>query len=144
MEEAIIERRKAFVAGHRSDKYCQAYTSASRHASFVTTKGEAWQATCSSLLPKSNPKSVFCLLRCVASYSSSSSFAPNFPNCSSLRQLASVFANYLRSNFSVSQPKALRSRARGYLSELHRATCPEEFTPLFAHSYALVNFLGCL
>ena len=28
--------------------------------------------------------------------------------------------------FSVSQPKTLRSRARGYLSELRQATCPEK------------------
>ena len=32
----------------------------------------------------------------------------------------------MRSHFSVSQPKALRSRARGHLSELRRATSPEE------------------
>ena len=30
---------------------------------------------------------------------------------------------YLRSHFSISQPKALCSRARGYLSELRQATC---------------------
>ena len=43
-----------------------------------------------------------------------------------LPESASVFAAYLRSHFAVCQPKALHSRARGYLSELHRATCPEE------------------
>ena len=51
--------------------------------------------------------------------SPSSSFPSlNFPNCSSPRELASVYAAYLRSHFSVSQPMALHSRARGYLSEL--------------------------
>ena len=35
----------------------------------------------------------------------------NFPNCSSPRKSASVYAAYLRSHFSISQPKALRSRA---------------------------------
>ena len=57
---------------------------------------------------------------------------PNFANCSSLRKLALVYASYLRSHFSVSQPKALHSRARGYLSEFCRATCPWSLTRLFA------------
>ena len=42
-----------------------------------------------------------------------------FPNCSSTRESALVYAAYLRSHFSVSQPKTRRSRASGYLSELH-------------------------
>ena len=46
----------------------------------------------------------------------SPSSSPNFPNCSSPRESASVYAAYLTSHFSVSQPKTLRSRARGYLS----------------------------
>ena len=66
---------------------------------------------------------LYTLLRSIAGSSSSS---PNFPNYSSPRKSASVYAAYLRSYISVSQPKALRSRARGYLSELCRATCPEE------------------
>ena len=58
------------------------------------------------------------LLRSIAGSPSSSSSSPNFPNCSSPRESASVYAAYLRSHFPVSQPKALRSRARGYLTEL--------------------------
>ena len=60
VEEAISERRKAFAAAHRSDEDHQAYISASRHASSVIAKAksEAWQTTCSSLSPTSNPKSV--------------------------------------------------------------------------------------
>ena len=100
VEEAVSERRKAFAAAHRSDEDRQA---------------EAWQTTCSSLSPRSNPKSVHSLLRYIAGSSSSSSSSPN---CSSPRESASVYAAYLRSHFSVSQPKALRSKARGYLSEL--------------------------
>ena len=76
--------------------------------------------TCSSLSPKPKPKSIYSLLRSVAGSSSSS---PNFPNSSSPKESASVCAAYLRSHFSVSRSKALRSRARGYLSELCRATC---------------------
>ena len=66
------------------------------------------------------------LLRYIAGSSSSSSCSSNFPNCCSPRESASVYAAYLRSHFSVSQPKALRSRVRGYLSELRRATGPLE------------------
>ena len=113
---AVSERRKAFAAAHRSDEDRQAYISASRSASSVIAKAkaEAWQTTCSSLSPKSNPKSVHSLLRSIAGSSSSSSSSPNFPNCSSPRESVSVYAAYLRSHFSISQPKALRSRARGY------------------------------
>ena len=56
---------------------------------------------------KSNLKSVYALLR--SGFSSSSSSSPNFPNCSS-RESASVYATYLRSHFSVSQPKTLCSK----------------------------------
>ena len=122
----------------------QAYISASRRASSVIakTKAEAWQTTCSSLSPKSNPKYVHSLLRSAAGYSSSSSFSPNFPNCSSPRESASVFANYLRSHFSVSQPKALHSRARGYLSELRRAKCPVESHSSFCSPFYTAEFLA--
>ena len=117
VEDAVSERPQAFAAAHRRDENHQAYISASRRASSVIAKAKAeeWQTTCSSLLPKSNPKSVYFLLRSIAGSSSSSS---NFPNCSSPRESASVYAAYLRSHFFVSQPKALRNRARGYLSEL--------------------------
>ena len=87
VEQAVGERRKAFAAAHRSDENQQAYISASRRASSVIAKAkaEAWQTTCSSLSPKSNPKSVHCLLRSIAGSPSSSSSSPNFPNCSSPR-----------------------------------------------------------
>ena len=75
VEEAVSERRKAFAATHRSDKDRQAYISASRRTSLVIAKAkaEAWQTTCSSLSPKSNPKSVHSLLRSIAGSPSSSS-----------------------------------------------------------------------
>ena len=128
VEQAVSKRRKAFAAAHRSDENRQAYISASRRASSVIAKAkaEAWQTTCSSFSPKSNPKSVRSFLRSIAGFPSSSSSSPNFPNCSSPRESASVYAAYLRSHFSVSQPKTIRSRARGYLSELRRATYPEQ------------------
>ena len=103
---------------------------------------DAKLSTCSSLSPKSNPKSVHSLLRSIADSSSSSSSSPNFPNCSSPREFASVYAAYLISHFSVSQPKALRSRARGYLSELHQATCPVESHSNFCSPFTLAEFLA--
>ena len=82
------------------------------------------------------------LLRSVAGAPSSSSSFPNFPSCSSPRESASVYAAYLRSHFSVSQPKALRSRARGYLSELCQTTCPEEFHSSFCSPFFPAEFLA--
>ena len=141
VESAVSERRKAFAAAHRSDEDCQAYLSASRRASSVIAKAkdDAWQRTCSSLSPKSTPKSVYSLLLSIAGSPSSS---PNFPNCSSPRESASVYAAYLRSHFSVSQPKALRSRARGYLTKLRRATCPVESHSSFCSPFSPAEFLA--
>ena len=144
VEEAVSERCKAFAAAHRSDEDRQAYISASRRASSIIAKAktEAWQTTCSFLSPKSNPKSVHSLLRSIAGSPSSSSSSPNFPNCSSPRKSALVYAAYLRSDFSVSQPKALHSRARGYLSELRRATCSEESHSSFCSPFSPAEFLA--
>ena len=80
-------------------------TSSPFDASSVIAKAktEAWQTTCSSL----SLKSVHSLLRSIAgSPSSSFSSSPNFPNCSSPRESVSVYAAYLRSHFSFSQPEA--------------------------------------
>ena len=142
MEGAVSERRKA--AAHRSDEDRQAYISASRRASSVIAKAKAetWQTTCSSLSPRSNPKSVHSLLRSIAGSPSSSSSSPNFPNCSSPRESASVYAAYLRSPFSFSQPKALRSRARGYLTDLRRATCPKESDSSFCSPFFPTKLLA--
>ena len=144
MEQAVSERRKAFAAAHRSDEDRHAYISASRCASSVIAKAkaEAWQTTCSSLSLRSNPKSVHSLIRSIAGSSSSSSSSPNFPNCSSPRELASVYAAYLRSHFSISQPKALRSKARGHLSELRRSTCSVESHSSFCSPFTLAEFLA--
>ena len=98
--------------------------------------------TCSSLSPKSNPKTVYSLLHFIAGSSFLSSSSSGFPNCSSPRESASVYATYLRSHFSISQPKALSSRARGYLSELCRATWPEESHSSFCSPFSPAEFLA--
>ena len=146
MECAVSERRKAFDAAHRSDEDRQAYISASRRALSVIAKAkaEAWQTTYSSLSPKSNPKSVYSLFRSIAGSSSSSSSSPNFPNCSSPRESASVNAAYLRSHFSVSQPKTLRSRARCYLYELRQAMCLEKSHSSFCSPFSPAEFLAAV
>ena len=82
------------------------------------------------------------LLRYIFGSSSSPSSSSNFPNCFTPRESASVYAAYLRSHFSVSQPKTLRSRARGYLSELGRATCPEESHSSFCSPFSPAEFLA--
>ena len=95
VEEAVSERRKAFAAAHRCDEDRQAYISASRHASSVIAKAKAkakaWQTTCSSLSPKSNPKTAYSLFRSIADSSSLPSSSSNFPNCSSFKKSASVY-----------------------------------------------------
>ena len=48
----------------------------------------------------------------------------------------------LRSHFSVSQLKALGSRARGHLSEVHRATCSEESHSSCCSPFSLAEFLA--
>ena len=140
MEGAVSERCKAFASTQRSDEDRQAYNSASRSALSVIAKAkaEAWQTTCSSL----SPKSVHSLLRSIDGPPSSFSSSPNFPNCSSPRESASFYAAYLRSHFSVSQPKALHSRARGYLSELCQATCPVESHSSFCSPFSPTEFLA--
>ena len=90
--------------------------------------------------PNLTPK-LYSLLRSIAGSRSSSFSSPNFPNCSSPRESASVYAAYLRSHFSVSQPKTLSSKARGYLSELRRATCPEESHSSFCSPFSSSQLL---
>ena len=83
--------------------------------------------------------SLFCF---VVGSSSSSSSSHCFLNCSSPTELASVFADYSWSHFSDSEPKAIRSRARGYLSELRRATFSEKFYLFFYFRFSSAEFLA--
>ena len=120
VECAVSERRKAFAVAHKGEEERQAYISASRHASSVISQAKAatWREKCSSLTPKSDPRSVYSLLRSIAGSASPASSLPNFPNCPTPKKSATLYANYLREHFSASQPKPLRSRGKGYLNEL--------------------------
>ena len=113
-----------------------------RFVCIAKAKARAWQTTCSSLSTKSNPKTVYSLLCSIAGSPSLSSCSLNFPNHSSPRESASVNAAYLRFHFSVSQPMALCSRARGYLSELCQATCPEGSHLSFGFPFSPAEFLA--
>ena len=134
-------RSAIFPVARRNNEDRRSYISASRYVLCIMAKAKAEvrQATCSSLPLKSDPKFVYSLLRSVTGFSSSSS---NFPNCSSPKKLASVFAEYLRSHFSVTQPKALHSRVRGYMSELRRATCPEKSHLSFCFPFSPTEFFA--
>ena len=85
---------------------------------------------------------LYSLLRSVAGSPSSSPSSPNFLNCSSPKKSDLIYAAYLRSYFSVSQPEALGSRARDYLSELRRATCSEESHSSFRFPFSPAEFLA--
>ena len=144
VKDAVDERHKVFAVANRCDENRQAYISASRCALPVIAKAKAevGQTICSFLSSKSNSKSVYSLIRSVAGFSFSSPSSPNFPNCSFSKKSASVFANYLRSHFSFSQPKVLRSGDRGCLSELRRATCPKESHLSFCSLFSPGEFLA--
>ena len=113
------------------------------HLRFSTRLFSHWHGRQLALLFHPNPtQKLYALF--FALFSGSPSSSSNFPNCSSPRESASVYAAYLRSHFSVSQPKALRSRARGYFSELRRATCPEESHSFFCSPFSLAEFLAAV
>ena len=89
--------------------------------------------------PNSNPKSVCSLFRSVAGSSFSS---PNFPNCFSPKESASVFTNSLGSHFSVFKLKALRSRVTSYQFELCRTACAGKSHSSFCSHFFLAEFLA--
>ena len=116
-------------------------TSAFQHTSSVIAKAKAetWQVTWSSHL---NLTLNLCTLFFVLLLAFLSHLPPpKFPNCSSPSESVSVFAGYLRFHFSVSQSKALRSRARGYFSELCKPHAWRSLIHPFALTFFLLNFL---
>ena len=119
----IRERCKAFAAAHRSDEDRQAHIYDSRHASFVIAKVKAvvWQATCLSLFLLNLTLSL-CILSLV---------------------LLLVILSHLPLPLA-SQPKPLRSRAIGHLSELRRTTCSEESHSSFCSPLSPAEFLAAV
>ena len=125
MEEVVRERLTALSAIHISDKSRPACVSGSRLTSSVIANNmaEAWQATCFSHSSKSDSKSAYSL-SVLSLVLLPHFFSSNFYNCSSHKESASFYADYLIFHFSVSQPKVLCSKTKNYLSELRRATSP--------------------
>ena len=143
VEKAISERRKAFAAARKSDEDHQVSISAFRRVSSDAPRPKLNHDRRLALLsPKSNSKSMCSLVCSIAGSSSSSSSCSDFPNSFSPREPILVFTNYLRSHFSVSQSKNLRSRARDYLSKLRRATRPEKSHPSFSSPFLPAKFLA--
>ena len=133
MEEAVRERLKVFVFAHRSDEKRQAYLPIFGMPHLSLPKPWLRHVRRLALLsPKCGPKSVYSCL-CSIAGSTSSFSSPNFSNSFFPGETGLVFADFLRSHFSVSQQKALLSRARGYFSELCQALffkdCPFSFMP---------------
>ena len=139
----VSERCKAFAAAHRSGEDRQAYISTSRRASSVIAKAkaEAWQTTCSSLSPKSNPKSVHSLLHSIAGSPSSSSSFSNFPTVllpgNRLRSMpitCDPTFPFLSQRPCVAEPEATSS-------ELRQVTCSVESHSSFCSLSLPLNFL---
>ena len=84
-------------------------------------------------------KLVYSLLRSVAGSSLSFSFR-SFPNCSFSRELASVFADYLRSHFSARSQRPCVAEPEN-LSELGLAIFPEKSHSSFCSPFSPAKFL---
>ena len=100
-------------------------------------KAEAWPTTCSSLSPKSNLESVHSL----CSIAGSSSSSPNFLNCSSPRESASIYAAYLRFNFSISQPNPCVAEPETTSLSSAESRALRSLIHLFALPFLPLNFL---
>ena len=64
---AVREQRRPRFVAHRSESHRLRYIDASRRASSVISgaKSATWQATCSNLSPRSDPRAVFRLLNAI-------------------------------------------------------------------------------
>ena len=82
---------------------------------------------------------------CTLSFVLSQAPLPHLPSLL-ISPTVPIPGNRLRSSpsthFSVSKPMALRSRARGYLFELRRATCPVESHSSFCSSFSSTELLA--
>ena len=116
-ESAVQERRRARSEAHRSEAHRLRYLDASRRA--VT-----WQATCSNLSPRSDPRAVFRLLNAISGKKNTSQ-DPSFPGCTSPLDTANHYASYLRLHLSQATPRTLRKAKRQFMNELRKASCED-------------------
>ena len=85
-----------------------------------------------------SPKSVYSSLRFVGG---SASFS--FSNCSSPKELVSVYVNYLRPHLPKSQLKLVRGEARAHLSQLWQTSCSEVSFLFLLSLHLQWIFCGC-
>ena len=67
-ESAVLEQQRARSEAHRSEAHRLRYIDASCRASLVISRAKSatWQATCSNLSPRSDPRAVFRLLNAIS------------------------------------------------------------------------------
>ena len=120
------ERRRARSVAHRSESHRLRYIDASRRASSVISRAKSatWQATCSNLSPRSDPRAVFRLLNAISG-KKNTSHDPSFPDCTSPLDTANHYASYLRSHLSQATPRSSRKAERQFMNELRKANCED-------------------
>ena len=125
-ESAVRERRRARSVAHRSESHRLRYIDASRRASSVISRAKSatWQATCSNLSPRSDPRAVFRLLNAISGKKNTSHYL-SFPDCISPLDTANHYASYLRSHLSQATPRSSRRAERQFMNELRKANCED-------------------
>ena len=111
---------------HRSESHRLRYIDASRRASSVISRAKSatWQATCSNLSPRSDPRAVFRLLNAISGKKNTSQDS-SFPDCTCPLDTANHFAFYLRSRLSQATPCSSRRAERQFMNELRKASCED-------------------
>ena len=111
---------------HRSESHRLRYIDASRRASSVIfrAKSATWQATCSNLSPRSDPRAVFRLLNAISGKKNTSQ-DPSFPDCTCPLDTANHYASYLRSHLSQATPRSSRRAEQQFMNELRKASCED-------------------
>ena len=110
----------------RSEAHRLRSIDASRRASSVISRAKSatWQATCSNLSPRSNPRAVFRLLNAISSKKNTYQ-GPSFPGCSSPLDTANHYVSYIRSHLSQATPRTSRRAERQFMNELWKASCED-------------------
>ena len=125
-ESAVRERRRARSVAHRSEAHRLRYIIASRRSSLVISRAKSatWQATCSNLSPRSDPRVVFRLLNTISGKKNTSQ-DPSFPGCTSPLDTANHYAFYLRSHLSQATTRTSGRAERQFMNELRKAICED-------------------
>ena len=111
---------------HRSESHRLRYIDASRRASSVISRAKSatWQATCSNLSPRSDPRAVFRLLNAISGKKNTSQDS-SIPDCTCPLDTANHFASYLRTRLSQATPRSSRRAERQFMNELRKASCED-------------------